>query len=135
MATAPAMLSWMSSLADATRARTLRLIERHELTVADLCAVLQLPQSTVSRHLKVLADDGWVAARPEGDLFHRAVDVILSYSVLHYVFVQQPLYEFLDTSLGLLADGGQMLLGDIPNVSKRKRFFSSAAGEWDRLRR
>ncbi|TMB15811.1 MAG: winged helix-turn-helix transcriptional regulator, partial [Deltaproteobacteria bacterium] len=66
MAAAPAMLSWMSSLADATRARTLRLIERHELTVADLCAVLQLPQSTVSRHLKVLADDGWVAARPEG---------------------------------------------------------------------
>src|SRR5206468_12866936 len=63
---APALLDWMSALADATRARALRLIERQELSVADLCAVLQLPQSTVSRHLKVLADDGWVAARPEG---------------------------------------------------------------------
>src|SRR6059036_1599409 len=63
---APAMLSWMTSLADATRARILRLVERHELTVADLCAVLQLPQSTVSRHLKVLADDAWVTARPDG---------------------------------------------------------------------
>ena len=58
------MLSWMTSLADATRARTLRLVERHELTVADLCAILQAPQSTVSRHLKVLADEGWVTARP-----------------------------------------------------------------------
>ena len=60
------MLSWMTSLADATRARTLRLVERHELTVADLCAILQAPQSTVSRHLKVLADEGWVTARPDG---------------------------------------------------------------------
>ena len=60
------MLGWMSSLADATRARILRLVERHELTVADLCAVLQLPQSTVSRHLKVLADDAWLTARPDG---------------------------------------------------------------------
>ena len=67
MAAAPALLGWMSALADPTRARALRLVERHELTVADLCAVLQLPQSTVSRHLKVLADEGWVAARPGGD--------------------------------------------------------------------
>lgn len=56
------------------------------------------------------------------------VDVILCYSVLHYVFAEQPLFEFLDRSLRLLAEGGQLLLGDIPNVSKRKRFFRSAAG-------
>jgi hypothetical protein len=56
------------------------------------------------------------------------VDVILTYSVLHYVFVDLPLFEFLDRSLQMLAEGGQMLIGDIPNVSKRKRFFRSAAG-------
>ena len=42
------------------------LLERHELTVSELCAVLQLPQSTVSRHLKTLIDDGWLVARGEG---------------------------------------------------------------------
>ena len=31
-----------------------------------LCEALQLPQSTVSRHLKVLADDGWVLSRADG---------------------------------------------------------------------
>src|SRR5690606_554109 len=62
----PAILAWMLALADATRARLLRLLEQHELTVADLQAVLQLPQSTVSRHLKLLADEGWVTVRPEG---------------------------------------------------------------------
>ena len=56
------------------------------------------------------------------------VDVLLSYSVLHYVFVESNIWSFLDTALELLAHGGVMLIGDIPNVSKRKRFFSSPAG-------
>jgi len=56
------------------------------------------------------------------------VDVLLCYSVLHYVFAESNLWDFLDASLQLLAEGGQMLLGDVPNVSKRRRFFSSAAG-------
>ncbi len=55
-----ALLSRMSSLGDATRLRLLRLLERHELGVAELCDVLQLPQSTISRHLKVLSDERWV---------------------------------------------------------------------------
>src|SRR5438270_2650229 len=61
-----AMLSWMEGLADPTRVRLLRLLERHELGVAELCDVLQLPQSTVSRHLKVLADQKWVRGRRQG---------------------------------------------------------------------
>ncbi len=60
--------------------------------------------------------------------FGGRVNALLCYSVLHYVFAEQPLFEFLDRSLELLTDGGRMLLGDVPNVSKRKRFFRSAAG-------
>jgi cyclopropane fatty-acyl-phospholipid synthase-like methyltransferase len=60
--------------------------------------------------------------------YRRKVDVILTYSVLHYVFVESNIWDFLDASMELLSDGGQMLIGDIPNVSKRKRFFSSTAG-------
>lgn len=56
------------------------------------------------------------------------VDVLLCYSVLHYVFAESNLWDFLDASLALLADGGQMLVGDVPNVSKRRRFFASPAG-------
>src|SRR6185436_2959683 len=60
------IVSRLQSLADATRNRLLLLLERQELTVTELCAALQLPQSTASRHLKVLADDGWVMSRAEG---------------------------------------------------------------------
>jgi len=56
-------------------------------------------------------------------------DVILTYSVLHYIFVESNLWRFVDKSLELLASGGSMLIGDIPNFSKRKRFFSSDTGK------
>src|SRR5437588_4514830 len=61
-----ALLGWMESLGDPTRLRLLRLVERHELGVVELCDVLQLPQSTVSRHLKVLSDQGWARSRRQG---------------------------------------------------------------------
>ena len=61
-----ALLAWMGSLADPTRLRILRVLEREELSVLELCEVLKLPQSTVSRHLKTLGDQGWVASRREG---------------------------------------------------------------------
>jgi len=56
------------------------------------------------------------------------VDVVLSYSVLHIVFVDWNVWDFLDRSLELLAEGAEMLIGDIPNISKRRRFFSSRNG-------
>ena len=61
-----AILDHMTALSDQTRCRMLLLLEKHELTVSELCAVLQMPQSSVSRHLKTLADDDWVASRRDG---------------------------------------------------------------------
>jgi len=56
------------------------------------------------------------------------VDVILCYSVLHYILIDTAFFRFLDTSLSLLNHGGHFLIGDIPNISKRKRFFSNETG-------
>src|SRR3990167_1853780 len=61
-----AILEHMSALSDPTRCRMLLLLERQELTVSEICSVLQMPQSSVSRHLKTLADDDWVASRRDG---------------------------------------------------------------------
>jgi SAM-dependent methyltransferase len=60
------VLDRLSVLADPTRSRILLLLDRHELTVGELCTIMQLPQSTVSRHLKLLADDAWLVARGDG---------------------------------------------------------------------
>ena len=55
-------------------------------------------------------------------------DAVIVYSVLHYIFVDTNLWTFLDQTLALLAPGGMLLLGDIPNGSMRKRFFASSTG-------
>src|SRR6266511_3732489 len=61
-----ALRGWMEQLAEPTRLRLLRVLERQELSVLDLCEVLVLPQSTVSRHLKVLSGSGWLESRRAG---------------------------------------------------------------------
>src|SRR5262245_34620246 len=65
-ARAPAILDHLTALSDQTRSRILLLLDPHELTVSGLCSIVQLPQSTVSCHLKAPSDNGWIAARNEG---------------------------------------------------------------------
>jgi len=54
------------ALSDETRLRILCLLLDGELCVCHIMAVLQLPQSTVSRHLAFLKNSGWVDDRREG---------------------------------------------------------------------
>jgi len=132
MAAASALLDWMTALADPTRARTLRLIERQELSVADLCAVLQLPQSTVSRHLKVLADEGWVQARAEGTsrLYRLALEGLDARARRLWSLVREQA-----TETALAAHDDRRLASILAERQTRSQeFFSSAAGRWDRLR-
>jgi SAM-dependent methyltransferase len=56
------------------------------------------------------------------------LDAIVTYSVLQYVFADGNVFRFVDEALGLLAPGGRLLIGDIPNISMRKRFFGSDSG-------
>lgn len=62
------------------------------------------------------------------DEFTGVVDGVLIYSVLQIVFLEANIFDFLDNACTLLKDGGEILIGDIPNISKRKRFFSSTNG-------
>jgi ArsR family transcriptional regulator len=59
------LLARLGALADPARLRLLALLEREELGVGELAEIVQLPQSSVSRHLKVLGDQGWVVSRSE----------------------------------------------------------------------
>lgn len=56
----------LAELADVTRLRLLLVLAREELAVGEVARALALPQSTVSRQLKVLADGGWVRRRAFG---------------------------------------------------------------------
>ena len=56
------------------------------------------------------------------------VDAALAYGVLSVVYLDSNPFTFVDAFCGLLKPGGQGLIGDIPNMSKRRRFFASEAG-------
>jgi SAM-dependent methyltransferase len=57
-----------------------------------------------------------------------ACDAVLAYSVLQYPFAEANAVAFADAALTLLAPGGRLLLGDVPNASMRRRFLASDAG-------
>lgn len=126
-----AILDHLSALADVTRDRLLLLLESHELTVSELCAILQLPQSTVSRHLKALSDAGWVTSRAEGTSrlysMPRGRDTAVQrlWSVVReQVSGTRVAIQDHQRLQGVLAD----------RRTKSQAFFASAAGQWDRLR-
>ena len=60
------VLDIFKALADEGRLRILRAIDQCELSVAELVQALEMPQSTVSRHLKPMREAGLVASRREG---------------------------------------------------------------------
>jgi len=64
----------LSILAEPLRVRLLAALTEAELGVSELCRVVQLPQSTVSRHLKALLTSGWIQRRTEGRHAHYVVD-------------------------------------------------------------
>ncbi len=129
----PAVLDRLSALADLTRSRLLLVLERDALTVNELCQVLRLPQSTVSRHLKVLADEGWVSARAEGTSNrYRAALRELDPAA-------RQLWHLVGGEVGQSPAARQdatRLRGVLAERSTRSReFFATSAGQWDQLRR
>ncbi len=63
------------ALSDETRLRILALLTHGELCVCDLMAILDLPQSTVSRHLAYLRSNGLVHDRRAGVwMYYRLVE-------------------------------------------------------------
>lgn len=61
--------------------------------------------------------------RPPGQFHH-----ILAYSVLHYLDGPEHARAFIAACLDLLAPGGRLLLGDLPNADSHRRFSNSSEG-------
>ena len=126
------LLRWMHSLADATRLRLLVLLGEYELGVSDLCDVVQLPQSTVSRHLKILSDEGWVISRRQGttNLYQMVLDELDQ--------PQRELWLITRSQASDWATLGQDRLRLQQLVLSRQQdagaFFADAAEHWDAIR-
>ena len=131
-ASAPPLLQWIEPLNDLARLRILRILDSHELGVGELASVLQLPQSTVSRHLKRLLDAGWIVRRSVGTAaMYRLATISLDPAAT-------TLWELADRSLADMSVCHEDDDRACEVISRRRvdsrQFFGDLGSEWTELR-
>ncbi len=71
-AAADVSLPLYKALADSVRLQILRLLKNDSFGVLEICRILEIRQSALSHHLKILANAGLVSTRREGNsIFYR----------------------------------------------------------------
>ena len=119
-------------LGDPTRLRMLRLLEAQELSVGEVAKVLQMAQSSASRHLKALAEAGWVSRRSEGPAtFYRLVLDDLDATARGLWLVVR---ERAATPAELAEDQGRLAAVIAERRTDSAAFFGRVAGGGDSVR-
>ncbi len=122
------ILKYCKALGDETRARLVNVLLRYELNVGEIVQLMDMGQSRISRHLKILADSELVECRRDGLwAFYRASDSGAG-------------RKFLD-GIAPLLDGEPVFEKDLARAERvirertaqTRQFFESIADEWDRL--
>jgi SAM-dependent methyltransferase len=122
-------------LSEPLRTRILRVLEEDEvgISVGELARVLVSPQSTVSRHLKVLDQAGWLTRNAAGPS---------SLLRLDRAGLPEPL-QALWTVVRAEAEGDGLFEGDLERLEAilalrsqdAQAFFGQVAGRWEEVRR
>ena len=120
------------AIGDETRLRAFGLLQQQELSVTELVEVLALPQSTVSRHLKVLREAGLVRDRRDGvhNLYaasrpgSNGTDAELLQTLTEWVGRQETSAELQQRLRAVLDQRQQM----------SRQFFDRVGRHWDKLR-
>ena len=130
---AAAWVELLRTLADPIRLRIIRLLESHTgLSVGELAAVLKLPQSTVSRHLKTLTDARMAEARREGtSMLYRLADAANANSLKQLRGLSR---QHLDHDPLARTDAQRLAHVLRQRNDAREKFFGKAAPEWDQIR-
>lgn len=126
------LIDHFQALGDATRLRLLRLLDGQELSVVELCDILQMPQSTVSRHLKVLTDQRWLTPRREGttNLYRISTDDLEPTAIKLWQFANQQAQQWPSAQ----QDDLRLTRVLAQRQKDPQAFFATAAEQWDSLR-
>ena len=122
----------LAEIGDPVRMRMLRVLESEELSVGEIARVLQIPQSTASRHLKMLNRGGWLTSRSaKTATFYRLVQDDLGSQT-------RPLWRSIRDHLAGSPEAAEdaRRLRDVmaQRATDSLSFFGRVAGEWDAMR-
>lgn len=126
----PQSLQYFKALADETRLRLLNVLCRHELNVNELVLILEMGQSRISRHLKILSAAGLLTSRRDGLwVFYSAPQNgdarAFINAVLPFMEHDSALKSDLDMAAGMIEE----------RAHKTRQFFNEIAEDWDKLSR
>ena len=77
-------------LTDKNRVRMLKMLEQKELCVCEITSVLDISVSTVSSHLSILVDSGFISVRKEGKWVYAKLKKSSGNAVLHQLLAMLP---------------------------------------------
>lgn len=123
-------VNYFKALADETRLRLYHLLMDYEFNVNEIVSIMEMGQSRISRHLKILTDSGLLTGRRDG-----------SYMYYHSVDSDElsDLAQFVDKSLNRENEFNKDRNRAHDLIRERKsrmqRFFNDIAEEWDSLKR
>ena len=124
------ILKQFKALSDPTRLRLLFILEHFELNVNEIVSVVNMVQSGVSRHLKILLEAGLLVSRKDGSFMYYAADQSGNNRELIMLACSQ-----LEEDSGLQEDLARTSQCITLRKNKSRRFFKTAAPRWDRLKR
>jgi ubiquinone/menaquinone biosynthesis C-methylase UbiE/DNA-binding transcriptional ArsR family regulator len=125
------LLDSLSAINDCARLRMLRLLASHELSVGECSDVLQLPQSTASRHLKLLLETGFVSRRTLGTTgLYRISDAMPEEAGDLWTIASRGLNNLPEAN----EDDSRLLSALAERHTDSRNFFKTASSGWESLR-
>jgi len=119
----------LKALSDPTRLRLVGILANGEFTVQDLVSILEMGQSRISRHLKIMVDAELCTVRHQGTWSYFQ----LNGQSRFFHTIRQPVLESMVNIDGFEQDqaGVARILND--RMQKSRQFFDQHARHWDEL--
>ncbi|SDU60439.1 ArsR/SmtB family transcription factor [Desulfobacula phenolica] len=124
------LIKCFKALSDKTRVRLLYVLHKYELNVNEIVLVVDMIQSGVSRHLKILMESGLLTSRRDGSFIYYSAaknEIIKTFIKL----IDQSLEK--EELTGQDVKKAREMIKIRQNITKR--FFKSVAPQWDKLKK
>jgi ubiquinone/menaquinone biosynthesis C-methylase UbiE len=124
------IIKQFKALSDPTRLRLLNILYQYELNVNEIVSIVDMIQSGVSRHLKILLEAGLLVLRKEGSFIYYAANKAGdSLSLINLACSR------LEQETVCVMDLQRAKQSITLRKNRTKRFFRTVAPQWDRLKK
>lgn len=124
------IIKQFKALSDPTRLRLLNILNHYELNVNEIVSIVDMIQSGVSRHLKILLEAGLLVLRKDGSfIYYSANKTRDTFSLIDLACSR------IETETVCALDLKKAKQSITIRKNRSKRFFRTVAPQWDRLKK